>query len=339
MAAKRAEVTQLQVTSLTGPEKAVLLLLSLDEATAAPIVAELDAEDVKRLREVARAMRSVPASALDEVYDEFVRQSQKAVAVPKGGVGYLRKLSSKALGESTTQEIFEDSPPTAVARVAQTDATTLAGLLESEHPQLIAVVLSQLVPEKAADVLECLPEHLRSSALKRLGALNEVPTGMLEEVAQALLSELPQHDPQRAVPVNGVRHSAQLVRNLSKEACEAILGEVESDDETLATEIRRAMYSFEDLRLVDPRSMRELLKSVPGDRLTLALKTASVEMRSHIFNGMSKRAAERIEEDLELLGAVRLSEVEEAQREIVEIALRLESEGSLSLGNDGEALV
>jgi flagellar motor switch protein FliG len=339
MAEPTKDAVETRAASLSGPEKAVLLLLSLDETAAAPIVAELDASDIKRLREVASGMRSVPSSALDEVYDEFVRRSQVAVAVPKGGLGYLRKLSSRALGETATQEIFEDSPPTAVARVAQTDPATLAGLLEGEHPQLIAVVLSQLAPEKAADVLESLPEHLRSSALKRLGALSEIPTGMLEEVASALLADLPQLDPQRAIAVNGVRHSAQLVRNLSKEACEAILGEVESDDEALAKEIRRAMYSFEDLKLVDPKSMRELLKSVPGDRLTMALKTASTEMRDHIFGGMSKRAAERIQEDLEILGAVRLSEVEDAQREIVEIALRLESEGSLSLGSDGEALV
>jgi flagellar motor switch protein FliG len=99
------------------------------------------------------------------------------------------------------------------------------------------------------------------------------------------------------------------------------------------------MYSFEDLKVLDPRSLRELLKAVPGDRLTLALKTASEELREHIFGGMSKRAADRVREDLELLGAVRLSEVEEAQREIVEVALRLESEGVLSLGNDGDAVV
>jgi flagellar motor switch protein FliG len=324
---------------LSGPEKAVLLLLSLDEGAAASIVAELGPDDVRRLREVAGSMKSVPASALDRVYDEFVRRSQVAVAVPKGGLSYLRKLSSRALGETTTQDIFEDSPPTALARISSTDPATLAALLEGEHPQLVAAVLSQLPPEKAAIVLEGLPDDVRATALKRLGALTEIPTGLLEEVANALLSELPNSDPQRAIPVNGVRQSAQLVRNLSKEACEALLGEVENDNEELATAIRRAMYSFEDLKLIDPRSMRELLKSVPGDRLTLALKTASETMRTHIFSGMSKRAAERMLEDLEMLGAVKLSEVEQAQMEIVEIALRLESEGTLSLGGDGEALV
>jgi flagellar motor switch protein FliG len=99
------------------------------------------------------------------------------------------------------------------------------------------------------------------------------------------------------------------------------------------------MYSFEDLGAIDQRAMRELLKAVPGDRLTLALKTASEQLRNHLFSGMSKRAADRVKEDLDLLGAVRLSDVEEAQREIVEIALRLESEGVLSLGSDADAMV
>lgn len=325
--------------NLSGPEKAVLMLLSLDEGAAASIVAELGVDEVRRLREVASNMKSVPASALDWVYDDFVTRSQMAVAVPKGGVSYLRKLSSRALGESTTQDIFQDSPPTAIARISNTDPTTLAALLETEHPQLVAAVLSQLPPERAAAVLEALPEASRATTLKRLGSLTEIPTSMLEDVVAALLSELPSSDPQRAIAVNGVRQSAQLVRNLSKETCEALLGDVENENEELAAAIRRAMYSFEDLKLIDPRSMRELLKSVPGDRLTLALKTASETMRQHIFAGMSRRAAERILEDLEMLGAVKLSEVEQAQVEIVEIALRLQAEGTLSLGGDGEALV
>ncbi|MEN9580390.1 MAG: hypothetical protein RJA70_3399 [Pseudomonadota bacterium] len=333
-----AESTQTTASSdvtLSGPEKAVLLLLSLEESAASPIVSELEPADIKKLREVAANMRTVPASALDRVYHEFVKRSQSAVAVPKGGLGYLRKLTSRALGESTTQEIFDDSPATALSRVGQADGVTLAGLLENEHPQLVAAMLSQLTPKKAAEVLEALPEAVRGAVLQRLTGLTEVPTALLEEIATALLVDLPTSEPGKAISVNGVRHSAQLVRNLSKEVCEALLGDMETDDEELVAEIRRAMYSFEDLHAIDARSMRELLKSVPGDRLTIALKTASEAMRNHIFSGMSKRAAERIVEDLELLGAVRLSDVEEAQREIVEIALRLEAEGTLSLGNDG----
>jgi flagellar motor switch protein FliG len=287
---------------------------------------------------IAAALLSIPALKGVEIGSGFaatrLRGSQSNDAMGPDGF-----LSKRALGESATQQIFEETPPTALARVAAADATTLAALLETEHPQMVSAILSQLPPDRAAHVLEQLPETSRGTILKRLGALTEVPAGLLEEVATALVGELPVEGESKAIAVDGVRRSAQLVRNLSKDVCESLLGEVEDDDEDLATEIRRAMYSFEDLKAVDPRSMRELLKSVASDRLTLALKTASPEMRDHIFSGMSKRAAERIKEDLELLGAVRLSEVEEAQREIVEVALRLEAEGVLSLGNDGEALV
>ena len=328
-----------EVRELTGPEKAVLLLLSLNEATAAPVVAELEAEDVQRLWETAQSMRAVPASALDQVYKEFLERSQDAVAVPKTGLRYLRRVSSEAFGEEKAQEIFGDGQPTALARVVRTDPTTLGSALENEHPQLVAAVLSQMRPSRAAEVLESLPEPMRAVVLQRLGAMTELPGGLLEEVAAAILNELPDTQTEKALVVDGIACSAALVRSLSKETCEMLLGDLEVEDENLASEIRRSMYSFEDLLLIDPRSMRELLKAVPGDRLTMALKTASNELQAHIFGGMSKRAADRMREDLELLGAVRLAEVEQAQRDIVEVALKLESEGTISMGGDSDKVV
>lgn len=324
---------------LTGPEKAVLLLLSLEESAAQPIVAELSPENVKRLREAAREMRVIPANALDDVYTEFLNKSKGAVAVPRGGLDFLRKLAAKALGEPRTQEIFEDKPVTALDRIAAADASALAGLLEHEHPQLIAALLSQLPAEKAASILELLPEETRPQVLSRLGWMTEIPSRLVDEIATAIAAELPKQG-DGAVAVDGVLRSAALVRSLSKETCEALLGHIAAEHETLAIEIRRAMYSFEDLKKLDPRSMRELLKAVAGDRLTLALKTASPELANQIYTSMSKRAAERIKEDLTLLGAVRLSDVEEAQHEIVETALRLEADGVLSLTSGGaEVLV
>lgn len=326
-------------TQLTGPEKAVLLLLSLDEATAAPIMSELDPNDVRKLREVAAMMRAVPASALDNIYSEFVAETHQAIAVPRGGIRYLRRVATRALGESRTQEIFDEAPATAMDRIQAMDPTVLAGVLENEHPQVVAAILSQLSADRAAKLVEALPEGTRAAALTRLGTMTEVPAGLLEEVATALSEDLPPPGVEAALSVDGVQRSAQLVRKLKKETSESLLTEIEGQDSQLVAAIRRNMYSFEDLAAIDQRAMRELLKAVPGDRLTLALKTASEQLRSHLFSGMSKRAADRVREDLDLLGAVRLSDVEEAQREIVEIALRLESEGVLSLGSDSDAMV
>jgi flagellar motor switch protein FliG len=129
------------------------------------------------------------------------------------------------------------------------------------------------------------------------------------------------------------------VRRLGRETGEQLLGTIEEGNSELASEIRKAMYTFEDLNALDARALRSLLESVPVERLTMALKTASETLKQHIFASMSKRAAERIKEDMEIMGGVRLSDVEAAQREIVEVALRLDAEGTISLENNQNAMV
>jgi flagellar motor switch protein FliG len=319
---------------LTGPEKAVLMLLSLDESAAAPVIAEMDTDDLRKLREVASMMRAVPAASLDAVYREFVEQSHEAIAVPKGGVRYLRRVATKVLGEAKTQEIFVDAPQTALEKLGNSDVGSLVSILECEHPQLVAAIVSQLPNEKAVQVLQHLPEELRPNVLERLGNMTEIPAGLLEEVAATLSAELPSSGAEAFISVDGIAKSAALVRKMNREVGESVLGMLADDDADLATAIRRAMYSFEDLILLDAKSLRVLLESVPSDKLVIALKTASEKLREHIFSSMSKRAAERIREDLELLGGVRLADVEAAQREMIEQALVLASEGVISLEDD-----
>ncbi|MES1189393.1 MAG: flagellar motor switch protein FliG [Myxococcales bacterium] len=329
----------MQSSALTGPQKAVLMLLSLDEATAGPILAEMDAEDVKKLRDAAAGLRAVPTSSLDGLYAEFIDKSRSAVAVPKGGMRYLRKLAGNALGEPAAQQIFLETEATALERLAQAEPGALASVMENEHPQLVAAILSQLDNEKAARVLEALPEASRPAILERLGTMSEVPASLLEDVATALSAELPVTQTGGVMEVNGIARSAALVRRLGRETGEQLLGSIEEGNSELAGEIRKAMYTFEDLNALDARALRSLLESVPVERLTMAMKTASEALKTHIFASMSKRAAERIKEDMEIMGGVRLSDVEAAQREIVEVALRLDAEGTISLENNANAMV
>jgi flagellar motor switch protein FliG len=199
--------------------------------------------------------------------------------------------------------------------------------------------LSQLDNEKAARVLEALPEASRGPILERLGTMSEVPASLLEDVASALSAELPVTQSGAVMEVNGIARSAALVRRLGRETGEQLLGSIEEGNSELASEIRKAMYTFEDLNALDARALRSLLESVPVERLTMAMKTASETLKTHIFASMSKRAAERIKEDMEIMGGVRLSDVEAAQREIVEVALRLDAEGTISLENNQNAMV
>jgi flagellar motor switch protein FliG len=314
------------------------MLLSLEEGAAAPIVAELEPADLRKLREVAAMMQAVPASALDEVYGEFVDRSQEAIAVPRGGVSYLRRLAARALGESRSQEIFVDAPQSGIERLAHAPPTSVAAVLENEHPQLIAAILSQIEASRAARILESLPSELQPLVLGRLGTMTEVPAGMLEGVASAISAELPPADAEAAMSVDGISRAAGVIRKLEKSVAAELLTKL-SDQGEIAAEIRRAMYSFEDLKSLDPRALRTLLKEIPNERLVLALKTASEALRAHIFSSMSARAAEYLKDDLGALGSVRLAEVEAAQRDVVEAALRLQAEGTISLGGDSDDMV
>lgn len=324
---------------LTGPEKAVLMLLSLDENIAAPIVAELEDGDLRKLREVAAMMRAVPASAIDDVHREFVQRANEAIAVPRGGVTYLRRLAARSLGEARSQGIFVDQPKSAMAIIGGADPIALAALLEQEHPQLIAAVLSQLDPTRAARVMEMLPPPLQMDTLARLGAITEVPAGLLEEVAQAIAAELPPAEAEASMSVDGVSRAAAVVRKLPKDQQAELLNGLTDSLPEVAGEIRRAMFTFEDLKSLDSRQLRTLLKEVQSDKLVLALKTAGEEVKAKIFGSMSSRASELLKDDLQALGGVRLVDVEAAQREIIETAMRLEAEGTISLGGDGDAMV
>ncbi len=323
---------------LTGPEKAVLMLLSLDEAVAGPIVAEFDASELRKLREVAALMRSVPAAALHDVYAEFVERGKNLVAVPHGGISYLRRLAASALGESRSEEIL-DAPAGGLERIAKASSDTVAAVLANEHPQVAAAILSQLEPLHAVRVFELLPPEAQTPVLLRLSTLTEVPAGLLETVAAAFADDLPASDTEAAISVDGIARAAALVRRLGKERSGEMLARITEENADIAAEIRQAMFTFEDLIKVDVRSIRAILSEVPSDVLVLALKTASEALKEHLLSCMSQRAAELIRDDLEALGAVRLAEVEAAQRQIVEAALRLEAGGAISLGQEEDSVV
>lgn len=324
--------------SLTGPQKAVLMLLSMEESTAVPVLSELSPEEVAALRTAAKDLKSVPIEELGIVYREFIERSQSALAVPRGGVRYLEQIAERALGPAKSELIFSDRPRSALERLEAADPTAIAAVLENEHPQLVAAVISQIDPGRAAEVISRLPEEKRPLVLLRLGTMTEVPASVVEEIAGALTSELPSIDAEVTLQVRGLDRTAAVIRKLGRQLGEEVLDALSDADDDLADAIRQAMYTFEDLLGLDPTSLRTVLEGVSSDRLTLALKTAPEALKAAIFSSMSRRAADRIREDMEILGAVRLADVEAAQREIVEVATRLMAEGLISLdGGDGVA--
>jgi flagellar motor switch protein FliG len=321
---------------ITNAEKAVLMLLSLDEQAAASVVRELGEAELRKLRAVASTMREVPAGALDETFRDFLQRSASAVAVPRGGLPYLRRLSAGALGEQRAREIFEDGVTSPLARLEGAPSDAVASLLEKEPPQLVAAVLTRMDPTHAASILAAMPPDRQATVVRHVGAMTELPAKVLEDVAQALANELPTSDASTLVSVDGVSKAAELLKAAGREAATAILTAIEIEDAAMAGEVRQAMFTFEDLRRLESKAMRELLREVPTERLTTALKGASPDLLNAVFGGLSQRAADLLRDDLELLGKVKKTDLDAARREIVEIALRLESEGRIDLGREGE---
>jgi flagellar motor switch protein FliG len=322
---------------MTGPEKAVLFLLSLDEEVARPIVRDLDEEQLRKLRTVAATMHEVSPEALEETYRDFVSHARRAVALPRGGVPYLRRLSAEALGEERASAVFDEAPPNPIARIEHAPIDVVCALLAEEPPQIAGALLSKLAAPVAASILASMDPERQAAVIAHVGRMTEVPASALEDMAAALAAALPSSEARAVLSVDGVTRAAEILKACGKESSVAILGSLEAVDGNLAADVRKAMFTFDDLARLDARAMRELLREVPTDRLTVALKGASVRVSSAVFAGLSARAAELIRDDLDVLGNVRKAEVEKARAEIVEIALRLEAEGKLDLSSEEAA--
>jgi flagellar motor switch protein FliG len=321
---------------ITNAEKAVLFLLSLDEDLARPIVDELADDDLKKLRSVASTMRVIPKDAVDKTFREFLDKSDTAVAVPRGGLRYLRRLSANSIGESRAAALFEDGVTSPLARLEAASSEDVAGLLSNEPPQLAAAILSMMAPAKAAEILGSLDDIHKTPIVKSLSRMKELPASVLEDVASALAAQLPDADATALVSVDGVAKAAEMLNASPKAATTTILSMLQEDDPDLAAIVRQAMFTFDDLARLDTKSMRTLLREVQTDKLTIALRGAPQNVLDAIFGGLSSRAADLIRDDLANMGHVRKADVDAARREIVDVALSLEDQGKLSLGREEE---
>ena len=213
----------------------------------------------------------------------------------------------------------------------------MANFLVNEHPQTIALVLAHLEASKKCDVLKRLPEVIQTEVVLRIANLDYISPDLIAQVDEVLKQELATLGSIDTQQLGGVPPIAEMLNVMDKNSEQNIMSRVEEKDPQLAEEIRKLMFVFEDIIFIDDRGMQSLLKEVPNDKLVLALKTAPDEIKDKIFKNISKRASELLKEDLSSMGPVKLSDVEGAQQEIVNVAKRLESEGKIIISRGGEA--
>ncbi len=325
--------------TLTGLNRAAVLLICIGEEATARIFEELSDDEIRQVTRTMATIEHIPLDVKEKVFNSF-RDAQKRYAglFVKGG-DFAKKAIAATPGEQRANFLLDQfisgTETKSLETIALMAPRMVAGLLEQEHPQTVALVLSTQHIEHAAEILTHLPEKMRADVVYRISKIEKVSPEVITRIEDALHREIGLVSGKAHKKVGGVEAVVGILNHMKNNLESEILDEMEQTDPEMAEEIRKKMFTFEHLITLDGRSLQMILREVNNDSLTLALKTASEQMKEKIFANMSNRAAEMIKDDLEAMGPVRLSEVEMMQQAIVKIAMKLEEEGKLVLGTGG----
>jgi flagellar motor switch protein FliG len=330
---------------ISGLQKAAMLMVMLGDKAAASIYRQLPQEEVEELtREIAR-IGVVSPEVGNQVLDEFNKLTLAHEYVDKGGTDYAHKLLVGAFGESTAKDLLQQVLRTEAISfkdlelVQRADPQQLAKLIEGESPQTIALLLAHLGARTASTLLRMLPEPLTGQVVERLAKLRPFSPEMVQRIVSVLNKKIQSLGKQDRLACGGVEAVADLLNRIEAPITKTILQAIEQGDAELAVAIRNQMFTFDDFAVVPEASIREVVAQVDKKTLALALKGASAELKNHFLKVMSSRAAEMLNEDIDVLGQVRGREVAHAQQEVVQTARKLETEGKIYLKSEGDDYV
>lgn len=331
--------------SMSGARKAAILMLQLGEDPSSEVFKHLREEEIERIAKELAALGAVDADTGEQVLEEFHQLASSADYVSRGGVDYARRLLDRTLGVDQSKRILDRVTTQFRSRAGfdsleRADPQQLSKFILGEHPQTIALILAHLNPHNAAELVSLLPDHLRVDVLTRMASLDDISPDVITEISTLIDRRLTTLGGPSREQRGGIRAVAELFNRLDRGVSKTVLETIETDAPDLAVSIRNLMFVFDDLRHLEDNGLREIIQRADKKVLTIALKGASEDIRQRFFKNMSKRAAGMLEEEIEVLGAIRLREVEKAQQEIVAIARLLEEEGLIVTGAAaGEAYV
>ena len=324
---------------LEGLRKAAILLVSLDTDTASSIMAHLDTETVEKLTLSIARLENVKTEEQDAVIEEFLDLGRARQYLERGGIQYATELLERSLPPEKAKQVIEQVQLslqlTPFAFLKKTSSDALATFLVDEHPQTIALVLAHLLPKQASELLQSLPASKQLEVIRRIVNMEQTTPEVVREVELGLEHRLSAILNQELQQAGGASAVAEILNYTDRATERAILENLEAEDPDLVEEVKRLMFTFDDVQLVDQRGLQEVLKEIQNDTLALALKGANEVMREKFLSAMSDRAASIIKENMDYLGPVRVSEVEKAQQEIVDVVRRLADTGTITLQERG----
>ena len=327
---------------MSGVRKAAILMLVVGEESGGKILRQLSEADAEKVsREVAR-LSAVSNTEVEAVVEEAIQLMDARQYFLEGGLEFAQRMLSSAYGPETSRALLERIAKAMGGDMASFDAMQkmdpkqIARLVYNEYPQTIALVVSHLVPAQAAALLNALPAELRAEVVKRVASLDNISPEIIVRIGQMIGKRLQALGETSRESYGGVRAVAEILNRLDTAAGEEILKEVSKDDPAVADTIRNLMFVFEDVLHISTEGMQQLVSKIDRKILSIALKGTSEPIRNHFTQMMSQRAVEMLKEDMEAMGPVRIKDVEAAQQEIIALVRKLQSEGSLSIGESGK---
>ncbi len=331
---------------LSGIERAAILLMNMGEDCASEVFRHMSPAEIQLIGGIIAKMDSVPVERGKKILGEFTKEvSESDVAVE--GLEFAKTLIVKSLGAEKAHNVLEqitmEMSGSGIASLKWMDPAVLANMIKGEHPQIIALILVHLEPDKAAQVVQNLPEErVRGEVMLRVATLKRVPQAAVRDLELLISEQMLTATTSQGSMVEGVKVAAEIMNQIESKSEAAIMGVIEKASPDLAAKIQDKMFVFADLMGIDDKGLQMIIKDITGDLLTVALKAADDQLKEKFFKNMSERASEMLKEDLESKGPVKLSDVEKAQQEIIKIARNLEQEGKIvraGMGGGGDLIV
>lgn len=334
----------MQLAKLNGVQKAAILLIALGSDLSSRVLKQdFQEAEIEQITHEISNMIKVPVEVKNAVIDEFMELQTARNYLVHGGLTYAKELLEKALGHTKATEILNkltiDMKAIPFSSLRKTDPKQIFNFIREEHPQTIALILAHLTPEQSAIILGMLPQELQSEISRRIAIIDRFTPDIVRDVECLLERKLSSVVQQDQTVVGGVQSLVDILNRVGRSAEKVILEGLEREDPVLAEEVKRRMFVFEDLIQLPDNFIQRVLKEVNSKDLVLAMRGANEDVNTRIYKNMSKRAAEMIKEEMEIMGPVRLKEVEKAQQKVVTIIRKLDESGEIIISRGGEDVI
>lgn len=324
---------------LSGKQKAALLLISLGPEVSASVYKHLNEEEIEKLTLEISGVKRVEPEVKEEIIEEFHTIALAQDYISQGGIGYAKTVLEKALGNEQALAIINRLTSSLQVRpfdfARRTDPAQIFNFIQNEHPQTIALILSYLEPQQAGTILSSLPQEVQADIAKRIATMESTSPEVISEIESVLERKLSSTVTQDYTETGGVDAVVEVLNGVDRQTEKTILDALEIQDPELAEEIKKRMFVFEDIVTLDNRSIQRVIRDSENADLMLAMKVSSEDVKDIIFKNMSQRMAETFREEMDVMGPVRLRDVEDAQMRIVAVTRRLEDAGEIIIARGG----